>query len=206
MVVDRAAGGAIRSCACIEHVHNDGPDTVKVVEVLYEDLPALRRLLHFFRSLRDQYSDVRIILPAELRLNLLLAETQMTHRANRNHPTPEARAFNRMQLRVLDHAKLLAAMKLPTDTAGTVVVGVHEVEGTITKFAIDIADGHATARPTDASAQVELPDRVWAPVVFGDLPASEAHRLGLLTTTDPRALTVLDIFARGPAPFCHEYF
>jgi predicted acetyltransferase len=206
VVVDRAPGGPIRGYAYIEHVHNNGPDTVKVVQALYEDIPALRRLLHFFRSLRDQYSDVRIILPADLRLNLLLAETQLTHRANRNHPTPEARAFNRMQVRVLDHAKLLAAMKLPTDAAGTVVVGIHDVEGTTTKFAIEISDGRAMARPTNASAQVELPDRVWAPVVFGDLPASEAHRLGLLMTTDPRALAVLDIFARGPAPYCHEYF
>lgn len=206
VVIDRAPGGAIRSYMAFEHVHNNGPDTVRVTEAIYQDVPALRRLLHFLSSLRDQYSDVKIVLPADLRLNLLLAETQMTHRANRNHPTPEARPFNRMQVRVLDHAKLLAAMTLPAAAKGSVTVAIHEAEGGVTKLAIDIVDGRATTRATEASPQVELPDRVWAPVVFGDLNASEAHRLGLLTTTEPRALDVLDLFASGPTPYCHEYF
>jgi hypothetical protein len=47
---------------------------------------------------------------------------------------------------------------------------------------------------------------VWAPVVFGDLCATEAHRLGLLSAADEGALSVLDVFSRGPAPYCHEYF
>ena len=207
VVVDRAANGPMRSFMPIEHKHDSaGPDTVLAWETIYEDVPALRRQLHFLASLRDQYSAVKLTLPGDLRLNLLLAETQMTHRGNRNHPTAEARPFNRMQVRVLDHLKLVAAMKLATGATGSVVVGVREVEGNVTKLAIEIADGQATARPTDASVQVEMPDRIWAPVVFGELPASEAHRLGLLDTTDPRALSLLDAFASGPAPFCHEYF
>jgi predicted acetyltransferase len=149
---------------------------------------------------------VKLTLTDDLMLNLMLAETQMTHRANRNHPTPEARPFNRMQVRVLDHATLLAAMKLPADAKGSVVVAVHEVEGGVSKFAIDIADGRATARPSDASPQVEMADRVWAPVVFGDLAATEAQRLGLLSAADERAPSVLDVFSRGPAPYCYEYF
>jgi hypothetical protein len=43
-------------------------------------------------------------------------------------------------------------------------------------------------------------------VVYGDLAATEAHGLGLLTVTDANALAVLDVFAAGPAPYCHEYF
>jgi predicted acetyltransferase len=206
VVIDRALGGPIRSYMAFEHVHNAGSDTVKVAEAMYEDVPALKRLLHFLRSLRDQYTAASIILPQDLRLNLLLAETQMTHRANRNHPTPEARPFNRMQVRVLDHAKLLAAMTLPAAAKGSVIIAIREAEGGVTKLALDIVDGRATARATEASPQVELPARVWAPVVFGDLNASEAHRLGLLTTSDARALDVLDVFASGPAPYCHEYF
>jgi predicted acetyltransferase len=207
VVVDRAPGGPIRSMLSFEHEHDPvGPDTVRVWEAIYEDVPALLRQLHFLASLRDQYSKVKLTLPGDLRLNLLLAETQMTHRANRNHPTPEARPFNRMQVRVLDHAKLLAAMKLESDVKGRVVVGVREVEGGVTMLAIDLADGRASARPTDASPQVEMPDRIWAPMVFGELRASEAHRLGLLTASDTKALRVLDAFAASPAPFCHEYF
>jgi predicted acetyltransferase len=206
VVVERAPGGAIRSFMAFEHAHDPaGPDTVRVWEAIYEDVPALLRQLHFLASLRDQYSEVKLTLPADLRLNLLLAETQMTHRANRNHPTPEARPFNRMQVRVLDHAKLLAAMRMPDDVKGSAVVAVREVEGPVAKFKVEIEGGRATARQTDASPQIELPDRVWAPLVLGDLAASEAHRLGLLTGEAP-ALAALDAFARGPAPYCHEYF
>ena len=207
VIVERASDGAIASFMAFEHEHDPkGPDTIKAWEMIYEDLPALRRQLHFLASLRDQYSNVKITLPADLRLNLMLAETQMTHRANRNHPTPEARPFNRMQVRVLDHAKLLAAMTLPADAKGSAVVAVHEIEGGVSKFAVEIDGGRSTARPSDASPQVEMPDRVWAPVVFGDLAATEAQRLGLLTARDAHALSVLDVFSQGPAPYCHEYF
>ena len=207
VIVERGAGGAMRSFMAVEHKHDPaGPDSVTAWETIYEDVPALQRQLHFLASLRDQYSAAKLTLPADLRLNLLLAETQMTHRANRNHPTPEARPFNRMQVRVLDHAKLLSAMKLPREAKGRVVVAIREVEGTLTKLAIDVADGRATAKPAEGSPQVELPDRVWSPVVFGEIRATEAHRLGLLTTTDEPALRILDAFAAGPAPYCHEYF
>jgi predicted acetyltransferase len=207
VIVECGAGGLMRSFMAIEHKHDPaGPDTVLAWETIYEDVGALRRQLHFLASLRDQYSAAKLTLPADLRLNLLLAETQMTHRSNRNHPTPEVRPFNRMQVRVLDHAKLLAAMKLPSEAKGRVVVAIREVEGTVTKLAIDIADGGATAKLTDASPQVELPDRMWVPVVFGELRATEAHRLGLLVATDEQALRVLDTFSDGPAPYCHEYF
>ena len=206
-IVDRATGGPMRAFMAIEHSHDPaGPDTVSAWETIYEGVAALRRQLHFLASLRDQYSAAKLTLPADLRLNLLLAETQMTHRGNRNHPTAEARPFNRMQVRVLDHVKLVAAMKPRGDVKGTVTVGIHEAEGGVTKLSIDIAEGRATARATDASVQVEIPDRVWAPVVFGELPASEAHRLGLLTRADEGTLRVLDAFAAGAAPFCLEYF
>ncbi len=206
-IVDRSADGAIQSFMAFEHAHDpNGPDTVRVWEAMYENIPALLRQLHFLASLRDQYSGVKLTLPADLRLNLLLAETQMTHRSNRNHATPEARPFNRMQVRVLDHAKLLSAMKLQTDSKGSVIVGIRETEGCVTKLAIEVGEGRAIARPTQGSVQIEMPDRVWAPVVFGDLWASEAHRHGLIATTDARALKVLDAFAAGGAPWCHEYF
>jgi hypothetical protein len=47
---------------------------------------------------------------------------------------------------------------------------------------------------------------VWAPIVFGELSATEAAHLGLVTVRDATALTVLDAFAAGPAPYCNEYF
>jgi predicted acetyltransferase len=147
-----------------------------------------------------------ITLPAELRLNFLLAETQMTHREKRNHATAEARPFTRMQVRVLDHAKLLAAMKLPAKVAGKCVVAIREVEGNVRKLAIDLADGRATVTQSSASPDVEMPDHVWAAEVLGDLPATRAAELGLIAVTNRTPLATIDAMADGPAPYCREYF
>jgi predicted acetyltransferase len=206
-VVDRATGGPIRAYLAFGHVHNSGPDTLRVSEAMYEDIDGLKRILHFLESLRDQYTNATLILPADLRLNWLLRETQMTHRANRNHATAEARPFNRMQVRVLDHGRLLSAMRsLPAEASGKTVVAVHEPEGETLTLAIELAGGRASAVKSSAAAAIELDARTWAAVVFGDLPASEAARLGLLKVHDHKALPVLDLFASGPAPWCHEYF
>jgi len=206
MVVERVGQGPIRSFMYFLHSHKDHADTVQVDEALYEDAAGLTRQLKFLGSLRDQYTKISITLPADLRLNWLLAETQMTHRNNRNHPTAECRPFTRMQVRVLDHEKLLSAMKLPDDRAGKCVVAIREVEGEVKKIAIDLADGRATATATNASSDVEMPDRVWAMVALGDLPATRAAELGLIAVTNRTPLAVLDTLAAGPAPFCREYF
>jgi predicted acetyltransferase len=207
IVIDRAGRGPIRGCVVFGQSHSNGADSVIVIEALYDDLDALKRLLHFLGSLRDQYSELKLTLPQDLRLNLLLAETQMTHRRNRNHPTSEARPFNRMQVRVLDNAKLLAAMRtLSPDVKGKTVVAVREPEGSKTTIAIDIGDGRASATTTSAGAAIECEARAWAPIVFGDLRATDAARLGLLTARDERAVQFLGAFADGPAPYCNEYF
>ena len=208
IVVERVGDGPVRSLLYFRQVHNDHVDTVLVDEALYEDTAGLVRQLKFLGSLRDQYTNVSITLPADFRLNWLLTETQMTHRQNRNHPTSEARAFTRMQVRILNHAKFLTAMKLPAHVAaGKCVVAVREVEGHISKFAVELSgDGRATATPTDASPDVEMPDRVWAMVAFGDLSATRAAELGLISVTNRTPLSVLDTFAAGAAPFCREYF
>ncbi|MEA2709855.1 MAG: hypothetical protein QOF78_2456 [Phycisphaerales bacterium] len=205
-VGDGERGGPVRSFMFFEHVHKDQVDTVKVGEALYEDTAGLLRLLRFLGSLRDQYTNASIVLPADLRLNWLLNETQMTHRQNRNHPTAECRPFTRMQVRVLDHEKLLAAMKLPDDRAGKCVVAIREVEGDVKKIAIELKDGKAAATATNLSADVEMPDRVWAMIALGDMPATRAAELGLIAVTNRTPLTILDALAAGPTPFCREYF
>jgi predicted acetyltransferase len=212
VVVERAGAGTIRSFMYFLHAHKEHVDTVRVDEILYEDVAALGRQLKFLGSLRDQYTNATITLPADLRLNWLLGETQMTHRPSRNHATAECRPFTRMQVRVLDHAKLLEAMKWQADRAGAgggagkCVVAVREVEGDVKKFAIEIADGRAAVTATNASADVEMPDRVWAAVALGDLPATRAAELGLIAVTNRTPLGALDALAAGPAPFCREYF
>lgn len=207
VVVERAGNGPIRSFLYFLQSHKDHVDTVRVDEALYEDVAGLSRQLKFLASLRDQYTNVSMTLPADLRLNWLLSETQMTHRNNRNHPTSECRPFTRMQVRVLDHEKLLGEMKLPADDRkGKCVVAIREVEGDVKKMSIDLADGKMTATATGATADLEMADRVWAMVALGDLPATRAAELGLIAVTNRTPLGVLDALAGGPTPFCREYF
>ena len=215
IVVDRHGDGPVRGWMALEHVHDKaggGVDTVKTqFDTGYEDIATLKRFLSFLGSLRDQYSFATIQTPRDLPLNLLLKEPQMTHRANRNHPTAEMRPYTRMQVRVLDHAKLLSGMKLPADRpAGKAVVAVRESEGSggaTSKFAVEIADGKANVVPSEASADVEMTDRAWATIALGDMTATRAAELGLIAVTNRTPLNVLDGFAAaGPPPFCREYF
>src|SRR5687767_5565405 len=56
MVVDRAGEGPIRGCLYFASLQQNMLDHAKVEDLLYEDVPTLRRLLCFLGSLRDQYS------------------------------------------------------------------------------------------------------------------------------------------------------
>ncbi|MGE5610166.1 MAG: enhanced intracellular survival protein Eis [Bacillota bacterium] len=177
----------------------------RVIDIAYDNTAALLRQLHFLASLRDQYSTAILTFPADLPLNLLSRESQVPHRPV-SHPTGEIRAYTRMQLRVLDHRRLINNMPMPPQCRGSAVIAIQESEGTVSRFRLEVADGRASATPTDASADVECPDRTWAAIVTGDLPALTAAQLGLLRLTHGRAISVLEAFGTGPLPFCHDYF
>jgi predicted acetyltransferase len=199
--------GPVHGWMKLEHVHeSDGSDTMRVIESGYESIDALKRQLSFLGSLRDQYSRASITLPADLQLNRLLREPQITHRDNRNHPTPEVRPYTRMQLRVLDHKRLIEAMKHPQDVSGRVGVAIHETEGHRSQLWIEIDRGRATVASTEGNAHLECRDTTWAAIVTGDLSASDAVRWGLAQGSDAEAISLLDVFSRGPLPFTHEYF
>lgn len=213
IVVDRPAGagpagaGPVRGWMTLVHAHEpDGTDTLRVAEAGYEDVAALKRQLHFLASLGDQYTRAVLTLPADVPLSRLLREPQITHRDNKNHPTPAARPYTRMQCRVLDHRRFLEAMRLPADVRGRVAVTVHETEGHASQLWVEISDGHATVSATEGDAQFECRDTVWAAVATGDLAATDAVRYGLAAASDPAAAVLLDAFSRGRLPFTHEYF
>jgi hypothetical protein len=111
-----------------------------------------------------------------------------------------------MQVRVLDHVRLVNGLHLPAEVRGSVVVAIAETEGTVNTLRIDVEGGRATAKPTSEPPDVALTDRTWAAVVLGDLPASRAVAMGLVEATSPGAVRVLDAFAAGPGPFSNEYF
>jgi predicted acetyltransferase len=205
-VVDRPEpDGPVRGWAYFQQSPANGKTLLRVVEIGYETPADLMRLLHFFGSLKDQYSAAVLTLPVDLPLNLLLRETQLPHRPV-EHPAAEMRAYTRMQLRVLDHKRFIEVMHVPSTAREGVTVAIRETEGQISRLGIEFADGRAQVGAVTGEAQFECTDVTWASVVCGDLRATAAVELGLATCHDPAAARLLDAFADGPAPFCGEYF
>jgi predicted acetyltransferase len=205
-VVDRPDdSGPVRGFLFIVEEKRDEKKVLRVADHGADSFEAFRRQLHFLGSMKDQYSGVVMTLPGDVPLNRLLRETQLPHRAV-EHATALAKPYTRMQIRVLDHKRFLEAMKLPASAKGGCVVAVRENEGSVSKFRIDLSDGHASVSKSDAAADVECTDVQWASIASGDIAASEAARFGLIEVRNQAALSVLDTLAVGPAPFCREYF
>jgi hypothetical protein len=111
-----------------------------------------------------------------------------------------------MQIRVLDHKKLLEAMHLAPGTNGRVTVAIRECEETTSQFRIDFTDGRpAVSNSTDAP-DLECTDVIWASLVSGDIRAADALKLGIVKVSNEGALRLLNTFSDGPVPFCNEYF
>jgi predicted acetyltransferase len=204
-VVDRAArDGSMRGSMYLQQESVGGKDFLIVVESVHEDEAAFRRQLCFLSSLRDQYSGVKFSLPRDLPLNWLLKESQLPHRLV-NHAFAVAEPITRLQVRVLDHAKFLEGLKLPGNVSGKASVAVHECEGETKKFSVEIEGGKVRVRAGKAAANFECADNVWAAIACGEMPATRALRWGLAKGSE-KAAEVLDVFSRGPAGFCNEYF
>jgi predicted acetyltransferase len=201
-LVDRDDGGAVRGSFTIYHQQLDGKDMLKVADGIYEDTAALKRQLHFLSSMKDQFAYAQLTLPADVPLNRLLTESQLPHRPV-NHPVARCHPYTRMQVRVLDHARFLRGLHLPSHAEGKAVVSVRECEGNESRFSVDITAGRITCKPTDASPTFSTTDRTWAAVACGDLKASDALRFELAEGSNADAL---DALATGPVPFSHEYF
>jgi predicted acetyltransferase len=182
----------------------DGKDILRIMKLATENMESFRGLLHFLSTLRDQYYAIQVTLPADVPLNWLVRERQLPHRLV-NHPYPEVRPYTRMQVRILDHVKLLESMHLPEPARGQVVIAIHECEGHVSKLRLDFADRRISAASTDASAELECSDVTWAAVALGELPAQTAAEIGLLKG-DPAKASLLTTLSRGPVPFCEEYF
>jgi predicted acetyltransferase len=206
VVVDRPRDdGPIRGLMAFERSVVDKKDFVQVWQIFYEDISALKRLLSFLASLRDQFHSCVMMLPADLPLHWLLRERQVPHRTV-NHFHAECRQETRMQVRVLDHERLIEAMHLPSSISGKVTVSVRESEGHESRFRIDLSEGRAEAARSTSAPDFSCPDHVWAAVVCGDLPAQRAVELGIASAGDEQAVKVLSAFVEGPTPYSNEYF
>jgi predicted acetyltransferase len=205
IVVDPKPEGGLRGWMLYKYESVASKDGLRVLDLAYDSAEALRRQLSFLGSLRDQYSTAVLILPVDLPLNLLLKETQVPHRGV-THATADVRVHTRMQVRVLDHARLLAAMHLPRHRKGSAVVEVRETEGFASKFRVDMEDGKASVKATNASADLVCTDRIWAPIVLGELPIAKAAEMELMEVSRPGAIETLSAFCDGPVPFCSDGF
>lgn len=207
LVVDRDGSGPVRGWMMLEHGHEGGLDTARAAwDFGWEDAATLKRFLCFLSSLKDQYRFAQVQLPADVPLNLLLKEKQMTHRVSKNHPNADSRPFTRMQVRVLDHRSFLESMRVREDARGSAVVAVHEPEGDVAAFRIELGGGRIVVTASSASAQVRCAAAEWAMIACGELKASAMTELGLIEVEDRAALAALDVLGEGPAPYCREYF
>lgn len=200
-----SAGGAMDAYAFLIEERGASTATIIVDDWSADSPAAFLKLLHFIASLKDQYSFTRITLPADLPLNRMLKESQIPHRQV-DHPVATKRPYTRMQIRILDHVRVLNALTLADTRRGACSVAIKETEGTITRVKLDLADGKISAKSTSGDCDVEMTDVAWASIVSGDLLASTAHRWGTIRSSTAAAVALLDALGQGALPWCQEYF
>lgn len=204
-VVDRA-GDAVRSWMSVHELVQPGKvRSLRVADACWDSTAAQLRQLNFLASLRDQYDLVTWILPADLPLNRLLKESQLPHRPV-SHPTARVAPNTRMQVRVLDHARFLEALHLPTDVSGRVNVLINEPESTQSAIAIEISDGRATVKPATGDPDLVCTASLWASIACGELRIAHENCIEGLQIRNSEAVRILQALADGPAPFSSEYF
>ena len=205
LVDSDAPGQPVRTSVFYNQFSVNGKDILRITRLATDNYDSFVGLLHFLATLRDQFHGVQMTLPADMPLNWLLTERQIPHRLV-NHAHPEMRPYTRMQVRVLDHMRLLNAMHLAEPARGQLMLAVHEVEGHVSKLRLDFDAGRISASATEMTADAECSDVTWAAVALGELPAETAWRLGLLSAHQPAIVNLLNALSKGPVPFCEEYF
>ena len=205
-VIDRPdPNGPVLSWLYFVEARENEKTYLRAMDHGWDSIDALKRQLHFLSSLKDQYSGAYLVLPGGLQLNRLLKEDQIPHRPV-EHSVARAKPYTRMQIRVLDHKRVLEAMQMPAETKGKVTVAIRECEGTTSVFQMDFAESRIAVMPSTQSPDLECTDVMWASLISGDISAGDALHLGLIKVSSPQALRLLGAFSEGPAPFCQEYF
>jgi predicted acetyltransferase len=202
-IIDRGTGPA-DSYFRLTHQQTDGKDIARIAALFYRDAAALKRVLSFCSTLKDQYAAVHLTLPADVPLNRMLAEVQLPHRAV-NHAVAAVHPHTRMQVRVLDHQRFLQAIRWPVEAAGAATVAVDECEGGVSRFAVDVQGGRATVNVVQGGEDFRCTDATWAAVACGDLTATAAVRFGQATGT-AKGCSLLNAMAAGPVPFSNMFF
>lgn len=205
LAVDRRGDGSIRGWIEFSEARLDNRIFLRVQDQGSDSHESFMRQLCFLSSLRDQFSGAILTLPRDIPLNLLLRESQLPHRPV-EHAVAKLNPYTRMQVRILDHKRFFESLSLPHHVRGGACVAVRECEGTVSRFRLDLEAGKARVTPTDASPDVECADKTFAAIACGEITATRAAQIGLVSVANPDAARVLDALSAGPAPFCSEYF
>jgi predicted acetyltransferase len=204
--IDRESDSAsARASAFVMQESTGGRNMLKIQEWSADSLEAFVGMLGFFGTLRDQFSTLSIVVPADWQINRLLTESQIPHRPV-EHATATASVHTRMQVRILDHKKYLEGLRWPAEVRGRATISVAECEGSLSRFTVEVDSGRAKVSEARTEADFECADRHWAGIATGDLPASQAVRLGLARLNTPGAMELLDALSIGPVPCCRESF
>jgi predicted acetyltransferase len=203
-LIERRGDGPADTYFRLSHQQTDGKDIARIGGIFYRDPAALRRLLGFLSTLKDQYASAALTLPSDVPLNFLLTEPQLPHRSV-NHAVATVHPYTRMQVRVLDHKRFLGALRWPAGIEGSTTVAVAECEGHTSRFRLDVHGGRAAVTPIDAGGDFQCTDAIWAAVACGDMTATAAGRYGLAVANES-SCKLLDALAVGPVPFSNLYF
>lgn len=203
-VVDRPDNnGPVHGWMALVAEMKDNRSILRIPQHEYDSIDALKRQLHFLSSLKDQHGSVLMHLPGDLNLNLILRETQLPHRLV-EHPAAICKPYTRMQIRVLDHQKVIESIAWDKSVQGKLGIAIRECEGNISRFTIDVSDGRASVK-SPSTDDVELSDVHWAEIISGFAKPCELASLGLIKASTS-ALKILDTLGNVPAPYSAEYF
>jgi predicted acetyltransferase len=201
----KSDNGPIGGTAFVIQESAGGRNILKIQAWSVDSLEAFVGMLSFFGTMRDQFSTLSIVVPADWQINRLLMESQIPHRPV-EHATATASVHTRMQVRILDHKKYLEGLRWPTEVRGRATISVAECEGPFSRFDIEVDSGRAKVSDARTEADFECADRHWAGIATGDLSATQAMRLGLARVNTQRTLELLDALSIGPVPCCRESF
>ena len=110
-----------------------------------------------------------------------------------------------MQLKIIDHTKLLEAIHWPAEAKGSAVVQIVDPRNQLTNLRIEVEAGKASVKRSTGEPEFVCPERLWGPIVTGDLGASAVAELGLVRG-ELSAIRLLDWLSAGKKPYCGEYF
>lgn len=165
-------------------------------ELQASDPEALRQLLAFLANHDSQVSQIQLMVPSDLPLNLLMRDPLQS----------EVKTWQ--MLRLLDVARALSEYGSPAELSGSCVIRVHDdwLEHNHGSFKLETSDGKLSCQPSDQAADLELDVRLLAQLISRYVNPRQAAALGLCSVHNRAALSFLDALFSGPAPFNNDFF